>query len=145
MKKQNYSNHIRFYAPHHFILLPLLLILLGVGIWQAFSDDENQILWILFSTLIFLILFLTIMLRQHYALTIQDRLLRLEFKQRYFEIYGKRSDEVEKLLSFGQMAALRFAYDDEFIILLEDAVKNKTSAKEIKKSIKNWRPDLLRV
>lgn len=145
MNKQNYSNHIRFYAPHHFILLPLLLILLGVGIWQAFSDDENQILWILFSTLIFLILFLTIMLRQHYALTIQDRLLRLEFKQRYFEIYGKRSDEVEKLLSFGQMAALRFAYDDEFIILLEDAVKNKTSAKEIKKSIKNWRPDLLRV
>lgn len=145
MNKQNYSNHIRFYAPHHFILLPLLLILLGVGIWQAFSDDENLILWILFSTLIFLILFLTIMLRQHYALTIQDRLLRLEFKQRYFEIYGKRSDEVEKLLSFGQMAALRFAYDDEFIILLEDAVKNKTSAKEIKKSIKNWRPDLLRV
>ncbi len=145
MNKQNYSNHIRFYAPHHFILLPLLLILLGVGIWQVFSDDENQILWILFSTLIFLILFLTIMLRQHYALTIQDRLLRLEFKQRYFEIYGKRSDEVEKLLSFGQMAALRFAYDDEFIILLEDAVKNKTSAKEIKKSIKNWRPDLLRV
>ena len=145
MNKQNYSNHIRFYAPHHFILLPLLLILLGVGIWQVFSDDENQILWILFSTLIFLILFLTIMLRQHYALTIQDRLLRLEFKQRYFEIYGKRSDEVEKLLSFGQMAALRFAYDDEFIILLEDAVKNKTSAKEIKKSIKKWRPDLLRV
>ncbi|MBA5246080.1 hypothetical protein H1R16_00510 [Marnyiella aurantia] len=145
MNKQNYSNHIRFYAPHHFILLPLLLIHLGVGIWQVFSDDENQILWILFSTLIFLILFLTIMLRQHYALTIQDRLLRLEFKQRYFEIYGKRSDEVEKLLSFGQMAALRFAYDDEFIILLEDAVKNKTSAKEIKKSIKNWRPDLLRV
>ncbi|MBP0611770.1 hypothetical protein J8J42_01770 [Chryseobacterium sp. cx-311] len=145
MNKQNYSNHIRFYAPHHFILLPLLLILLGVGIWQAFSDDENQILWILFSTLIFLILFLTIMLRQHYALTIQDRLLRLEFKQRYFEIYGKRSDEVEKLLSFGQITALRFAYDDEFIILLEDAVKNKTSAKEIKKSIKNWKPDLLRV
>ncbi len=145
MKKQNYSNHIRFYAPHHFILLPLLLILLGVGIWQAFSDNDNQILWVLFSTSIFLILYLSIMVRQHYALTLQDRLLRLEFKQRYFELFGKRSDEVETQLSFGQIAALRFAYDDEFRTLLEETLKNNTSPGDMKKSIKNWKPDLLRV
>lgn len=145
MKKQDYSNHIRFYAPHHFIYLPLLIILLGTGLWMSFSSTDNQINWILFSVVIFLFIYLAVMVRQHYALTLQDRLLRLEFKQRYFELYGKRSDEVEKQLSFGQIAALRFAYDDEFPELLEMALRDNTSPKDIKKSIKNWKPDDMRV
>ncbi len=85
------------------------------------------------------------MLRQHYALGNQDRIIRLEFKQRYFEIFGKRSDDVENKLSFGQIAALRFAYDDEFSILLEKALTENISGDEIKKSITNWRPDHQRV
>ena len=85
------------------------------------------------------------MLRQHYALGNQNRIIRLEFKQRYFEIFGKRSDEVEEKLTFGQIAALRFAYDDEFKILLEKALNNNLSGDEIKKSITKWKPDFHRV
>ena len=118
MKKQDYSNHIRFYAPHHFIYLPLLFILLGTGLWMSFASTDQQIIWILFSAVIFLLTYLAVMVRQHYALTLQDRLLRLEFKQRYFELFGKRSDDVENQLSFGQIAALRFAHDGEFRDLL---------------------------
>ena len=44
------------------------------------------------------------MVRQHYALGNQNRIIRLEFKQRYFELFGKRSDEVEERLNFGQIA-----------------------------------------
>ncbi|WP_313501643.1 DUF6526 family protein [Kaistella carnis] len=145
MKIQNYDNHKKFYAPHHFIYLPLLAILQMIGIWKIFSDEVNQLSWILFSTVIFLIIYLALMVRQHYALGNQDRIVRLEFKQRYFEIFGKRSDEVENQLNFGQISALRFAYDEEFKILIEKALNEKISGDEIKKSITKWRPDNHRI
>ncbi len=85
------------------------------------------------------------MLRQHYALGNQNRIVRLEFKLRYFELFGKRSDEVESKLSFDQIASLRFAYDDEFKLLLDKAIEQKISGNEIKKSITNWKPDHNRV
>ncbi|SDL62758.1 DUF6526 family protein [Chryseobacterium taihuense] len=145
MNTQNYQNHRKFYPPHHFIYLPLLLALQIYGIYKSLQNDENQLVWILFSVVIFLLLYLSIMVRQHYALGLQNRLVRLEFKQRYFEMYGKRSDEIEAKLSFGQIAALRFAYDDEFNKLLNKALTENTSGDEIKKAIKNWKGDYHRI
>ncbi|MCZ2085328.1 MAG: DUF6526 family protein, partial [Flavobacteriales bacterium] len=134
MKNQNYTNYIKFYPPHHFIYLPLLGFLQILGIWKIFNDEPNQLIWILFSVVIFLFIYLALMVRQHYALGNQDRIVRLEFKLRYFALFGKSSDEVETQLSFGQIAALRFAYDDEFRILVEKALQQNISADEIKKS-----------
>ena len=145
MKNQNYQNHKKFYPPHHFIYLPLLFILQIVGIWKIFNDEPNQLVWILFSVIIFLFLYLALMLRQHYALGNQNRIVRLEFKLRYFELFGKSSDEVESKLSFGQLSALRFAYDDEFKVLLDKAIQQNISGDEIKKSITNWKADNHRV
>lgn len=145
MQTQNYNNHRKFYPPHHFIYLPLLLILQVFGIVKIFSDEMHQLTWILFSVVIFLLIFLAFMVRQHYALGNQDRIIRLEFKQRYFEIYNKRSDEVAEKLNFGQIAALRFAYADEFKVLLEKALNDNLSGDDIKKSITNWNADHHRV
>lgn len=145
MKTQNYRNHRKFYPPHHFVLLPLLMILEGYGIYKIWDDSENQLLWILFSVVIFLIFYLAFMTRQHYALGLQNRIVRLEFRQRYFEIFNKRSDEVCDKLSFGQIAALRFAYDEEFKELLYKALNENIPGDEIKKAIKNWRPDNERI
>lgn len=145
MKTQNYQSHRKFYAPHHFILLPLLMILEVWGIRKIFTDEANQLSWILFSIAVFLIFYLAFMMRQHYALGNQNRIIRLEFKQRYFEIFGKRSDEIAEKLNFGQIAALRFAYDDEFKILLQKALEKNLTGDEIKKSITNWKPDFHRV
>lgn len=145
MEIQNYKNHRKFYPAHHFIYLPLLFLLEVFGIYKVFSDVENKLTWTLFSVVLFLILYLAIMTRQHYALGLQNRLVRLEFKQRYFEIFNKRSDEVEGKLSFSQIAALRFAYDDEFKNLLNKALEENLSGDQIKKSIRNWRPDQHRI
>jgi len=145
MESQNYKNHRKFYAPHHFIFLPLLIVLEAIGIYKIWNDPQNQLLWILFSIIIFLIFYLAFMVRQHYAVGLQNRMVRLEFKQRYFEIFNLRSDEVEEKLKFGQIAALRFAYDDEFKILLEKALKDNISGDEIKKSITRWRADHHRI
>lgn len=145
MKTQNYQNHRKFYPPHHFILLPLMMILEGYGIYKIWDDTENQLIWILFSLVIFLFFYLAFMTRQHYAIGLQNRIVRLEFRQRYFEVFNKRSDEVCEKLSFGQIAALRFAYDDEFKELLYKALNENISGDEIKKAIKNWRPDNERI
>ncbi|WHF52281.1 DUF6526 family protein [Chryseobacterium gotjawalense] len=145
MQNQNYQNHKKFYPPHHFIYLPLVFILQIVGIWKIFKDEHNQLIWILFSVVIFLILYLALMIRQHYALGNQNRIIRLEFKLRYFELFGKSADETESKLSFDQIAALRFAYDDEFKMLLDKALQQNISGDEIKKSITNWKPDHHRV
>lgn len=145
MKTQNYTNYRKYYPPHHFIYLPLLILLEAFGIYNIWADKENQLVWILFSILVFLIFYLAIMIRQHYALGNQNRIVKLEFQQRYFEIFNKRSDEVCEKLNFGQIAALRFAYDDEFKELLYKTLKENISGEEIKKSIKNWRPDNHRI
>ncbi|SHE92260.1 DUF6526 family protein [Chryseobacterium sp. OV279] len=145
MSEQNYKNHRKFYPPHHFIYLPILIILEIFGIYKIWDNPENQLTWILFSIVIFLLFYLAFMTRQHYALGLQNRMVMLEFKQRYFEIFGQRSDEVANQLKFSQIAALRFAYDDEFKELLGRALKENISGDEIKRSIKNWRADHQRI
>lgn len=142
---QNYQNHKRYYTPHHFIFLPLLGLLISLAIYKSFQDEAHQLEWMLFGTTIFCLLYLTLMLRQHYALGNQNRIVRLEFRLRYFELMGKSSKEVEKQLSFGQIAALRFAPDEEFIPLLEKTLHKKLSADNIKQSIKNWEADSMRL
>lgn len=145
MKEQNYRNHRKFYPPHHFIYLPILIVLEIFGIYKITDDPENRLTWILFSIVIFLLFYLAFMTRQHYALGLQNRMVILEFKQRYFEIFNKRSDEIVDQLKFDQIAALRFTYDDEFKELLEKALQENISGDEIKRSIKRWRADLLRI
>lgn len=145
MESQNYKNHRKFYPPHHFIYLPLVMVLEIFGIYKIFNDAPHQLIWILFSVVVFLILYLAVMVRQHYALGLQNRMVRLEFKQRYFELFQLRSDEVESKLKFDQIAALRFAYDDEFKELLYQALHENIKGDEIKKSIKKWRADHHRI
>ena len=134
-----------YYLPHHFIFLPLMLVLMIFGITKTFKDENHQLEWALFSILSFCILYLAVMLRQHYALGNQDRIVRLEFRLRYFELFGKRSAEIEEKLSFKQIAALRFAGDDEFETLLTRALTENLRAGEIKKSIQNWQTDHMRL
>lgn len=145
MSQQNYKNHARYYAPHHFVFLPLMGILLVWGLVNAYRNEDKRVEWLLFSLLSFCILYLALMLRQHYALGNQNRIVRLEFRLRYFELFGMSSSTVEDKLSFGQIAALRFADDNEFKALLEQALQHNLSGDEIKQRIKNWQADNMRV
>jgi hypothetical protein len=145
MKEQNYKNHIRYYIPHHFIFLPLVGFLLALGAWKAYTDEANRLVWLLFGIVCFCILYLAIMLRQHYALGNQDRIVRLEFRLRFFELYGTDPEEAEDKLSFGQIAALRFCDNDEFKLLLSRALRENLSPDEIKKAINNWQADDMRL
>lgn len=144
MERQTYKNHIRYYTPHHFVYYPILLVFLCLSIYFSFTSPEH-ILWV-FISIIFVFLFcLAFMLRQHYALILQDRIVRLELRYRYFSLTGKRLEEFESRLRDSQIFALRFASDSELPALVEKVLKDNLSGRGIKKSIVNWKGDYHRV
>lgn len=145
MAEQNYKNHIRFYPPHHFVFYPFMLALLAVAVWFVFENEQDRVVWIFIAVIIATVIWVAFMLRQHYALTLQNRLILLELRYRYFIVTGSRLEAIEDKLSEGQLFALRFAPDDELEALAGRAVKESLSPDEIKKSVKNWRADNRRV
>jgi hypothetical protein len=145
MAVQDYKNHIRFYPPHHFVFYPIVLALLASSIYYSITDLPNQKLWIFISALIFVVGWLAFMLRQHYALVLQNRIVRLELRYRYFVITGTRFEPMEYLLKDSQLFALRFASDEELPKLVQQAVAEKMSGNAIKKAIINWFSDHNRV
>ena len=88
---------------------------------------------------------LSFMMRQHYSLTIQNRLIRMEMRFRYHVLTGHRLEPLEQQLTLRQIIALRFASDEELPALVQRAIAENLPPKEIKKSIKNWQADDMRV
>jgi len=145
MSTQNYGNHIRYYTAHHFVFYPIIGLFFLFSLYQSFSNDSNQLLWLMIAALFLAIALLSYMLRQHYALGNQNRIVRLEMRFRYYVLTQQRFEPIESRLSLSQVFALRFASDEELPALAERALKENLSADEIKRSIKNWLPDEMRL
>ncbi|MEO8239702.1 MAG: DUF6526 family protein [Flavobacterium sp.] len=144
MKPQSYKNHIRFYPPHHFVYYPILILFLVTSIYFAIAST-NHLLWA-FIAVIFVFLFcLAFMLRQHYALILQNRIVKLELRYRYFVLTGNRLEAIEYKYTDDQLYAFRFASDAEFLPLMERSIKENLSGDDIKKAIVNWKGDYCRV
>jgi len=145
---QNYQNHRRYYIPHHFVFYPIILALTIYSFYRSSQADhhaEAACLWFAFGVVFILLAWLSFMMRQHYALNNQNRIVRLEMRLRYYELTQQRFDSIERQLSFGQIAALRFASDAELPALVQRTLAEKMSSNEIKRAIQNWQPDYMRV
>jgi hypothetical protein len=145
MKKQSYQNHIFYYWPHHFLFYGAVIAAFGFCGFGIYKYPAERFLWIMIAVCVFLIVLLAYMLRQHYALGNQNRIVRLEMRLRYYILTSRRFEDVEVKLSFKQIAALRFASDDELQTLINRAIADNLSPDEIKKSITMWSPDTMRV
>ncbi len=145
MKTQQYTNHVRYYPPHHFIFYPVVILLLFIGIRGIWLDDADKSLWVMATLLTTMTGWLSFMMRQHYALTCQNRIVRLEMRLRYYQLTQQRLENIEHRLSFNQLAALRFASDEELIPLIQRVLTEELSPDAIKQAIKNWQPDMMRV
>lgn len=140
---QNYSNHRKFYIPHHFIFYPVSLLMLGFSVYRYFADGNA--FWLLFSGVIFLIIWLSFMLRQHYALGLQNRLILDEFRFRYFALSGKRLEQLDYKFTDAQIFSLRFSRDEDLEQMMTKTMANNWDADTIKKNIPVWNPDEKRV
>jgi hypothetical protein len=141
---QNFKNHSRYNPLHHFVLTPISLTLL---VWTIinFFQDKNTISQKVYFLLISIAILLVSLMARMYATKNQDRIIRLEMRQRYFEMTGKSFAEKESQLRLGQIIALRFASDEELLNLMEKAIVEKLKSNEIKQAIRNWQADTNRV
>jgi len=145
MTKQNYNYHIRYYPPHHFVFYPVMFVLIGFTAYKLWQDTHQRLIWAILLLLAVIITWLAWMLRQHYALTLQNRLILTELRYRYYVLTGSRLEPMEAQLGEGRLFALRFAPDGEFATLVQKALEENLSPDDIKKSIQDWKADDRRV
>jgi hypothetical protein len=143
------KNTVQFYPWHHFVLLPLALLMAGYTVLRytkvAGNDDQTARLWFSVAVLAIIGVGVLLLLRQHYALQLQDRICRLEVRQRYFEVSGQRFASLEKQLTLRQILSLRLAGDAELPALAQAAVAEKLSPQDIQARITDFQFDALRV
>lgn len=143
MNEQNFKNHGRFVPLYHFFALPMLVINFGWSIyrWIAAGFSIGGLEWVLTSAA----LFLGVVYPRLFALSVQDRVIRLEERLRYERVLPEelrwRADE----LTVNQFVSLRFASDEELGKLMQKVLDGKLAErKRIKQLINKWRPDYLR-
>ena len=144
MERQSFKNHIRFYTPHHFVYYPIILTFQAFSMYFTFTK-EDKLIWAFISASFIALFCLAFMVRQHYALILQNRIVRLELRYRYFALTWKRFEAIEDQLKNDQIFALRFAPDEELLGLIEKTISKNLSGTEIKKAIVNWKGDYERV
>jgi Family of unknown function (DUF6526) len=135
---QNYRNHKRIvFFYHGFTLLAILALLIGSFINLLHAERGNLYSAALLVLVSFILLSLFVFVRQ-FPMKVQDRAIRAEENLRHFMLTGKQLD---RQLTIGQIVALRFASDEEFVRLAKRAVEEALNNDEIKREIRNWRPD----
>lgn len=149
MSTQNYKNHSKYYPLHHFMFYPIMLILLALSLFEFWDNAVGyrnlSLIWLAISLIVISVILLSFMLRQHYALGLQDRLIINEFKFRYFTLTGNRLENSTYYFSDSQIFALRFAEDEDLMELMHETAQNDWSSTQIKKNIKNWKADHKRI
>ena len=140
---QNYSNHTRWYPLFHFVVVPLLALNFLSHLVRLFMAPS----WTMgFWTLLSVTLILLALASRQMALKAQDRVIRLEEKLRYREVLSAELSGRFDELHIGQVIALRFAPDGELGGLVERTLNGEfAKTGDIKKAIKDWRGDYLRV
>jgi len=129
-------------VPWHFIAFPLLLINVIVAAVALFKNPGLTTVWLL---LVAIALVLTVFTARSMATVNQDRLIRLEERIRLNQLMPGREADVAKL-SLDQLVGLRFADDAEAPGLVDRIMAGDLSDREdIKKEVKVWRGDTLRV
>lgn len=141
---QNYANHRQYVPGFHIVLLGMLVLtLIGSIVNLVKSLDDHQRLYS--ASLIVVLDIAALMLWffiRTFSLKAQDRAIRAEENLRHFAMTGKLLDARLKL---GQVIALRFASDGEFVALAKKAADEGLAPNDIKQSIKDWRADTYRV
>ncbi len=143
MAEQNFANHSKYFPLFHFFVLPVLLINLGVQIYWL------TVFWITFSgvfgVLLALALILGFLCARRFALSVQDRVIRLEERLRYQRLLPADLQPRIEEFTVAQLVSLRFASDSELPVLARKVLDEKMQErKAIKQLVRNWKPDYLR-
>jgi hypothetical protein len=139
---QTYRNHTRFFPLFHFFVLPVLLINFANAVRHLYYRQARDTVWeVIFAAALFgLALAARVM-----ALTVQDRVIRLEMRLRMNQVLPADLCARAGQLTRQQLVALRFASDAELADLVRDVLDGKLQTqKAIKERVRQWTGDYLR-
>ena len=139
---QNYANHARFYPLFHYFVAPVLILNLLYTIWRSIQRPSLDTIWevVLAAGLVG-----TATAARLMALTVQDRVIRLEMRLRLNQLLPPDLHRRIGDLTAAQLVGLRFAADAELPELVRRVLGGSLkTTKEIKKAVGNWQGDYLR-
>jgi len=142
-KTQDYKSHRKYVPSFHFFVLPVLLLNIGVEAARLYRYQTVYHVWLV---VVAISLFIFAFAARGMAARAQDRVIRLEERQRLTSLMPPESHEKIKNLTPAQLVALRFASDEEAPDLAQRTLTGEfKSPEDIKKAVKNWRADVHRV
>jgi hypothetical protein len=139
---QDLASHARYVPGYHFVLSTLLLLVLGWAITNLVRAPgvPTALGMVLAISLILMYWYMRV-----FAVTVQDRVIRLEERLRMASLFP--ADLQHRIPEFSpeQLVALRFASDSELPTLARRVLDERVAdAKAIKRMVREWRADHLR-
>jgi Family of unknown function (DUF6526) len=140
---QTYATHRRFIPAFHFFVLPVLFANVVVVAMQFARDPRFLTGW---GIVVAVALFIGVLYLRFMPVRAQDRIIRLEERTRLDRLVPSDLRGRIGELTAAQLVAIRFAPDDEVPELTRRALNGDLKTQgEIKRAIRNWRADHLRV
>ncbi len=139
---QSFENHARYQPLFHFIASPIAGIATLHLAWVAIRQPTARHVG---DALLMFGIAAGIWVSRTMALTVQNRVIRLEMRLRLKEVLPPALAARIRELTVRQLIALRFAGDAELPALVERTLKGEfAKPRDIKRAITDWQPDHLR-
>jgi hypothetical protein len=141
-KPQTFKNHAKFVPAFHFFAVPIAAANFVLAAMRAFENPTRDTIMAALMGASLLVMYF---LARVFALTVQDRIIRLEMRLRLRELLP--ADLVPRIPEFttAQLVSLRFAGDAELPALARKVLDERMQdRKQIKMLIRDWQADNLR-
>ncbi|HSZ20366.1 MAG TPA: DUF6526 family protein [Candidatus Acidoferrum sp.] len=140
---QNLQNHTRLVPPFHMFVLPVFLLNAGGSIYHIVRAGITY--GSVVNVLVAFALLTFALYARLFALTVQDRVIRLEMRMRLAELLPAELRPRIPEFTVAQLVSLRFAGDAELPALARKVLDEKmNNRKAIKQLVKDWQGDYLR-
>jgi hypothetical protein len=143
MAEQNFSNHAKLVPAFHFFVVPVFALnfIQSIIHWVKIGYTFDASVGVLTAAALIVLA----VVARLFALTVQDRVIRLEERLRMERLLPEDLKPRIGEFSRSQLIALRFASDAELPALARKVLSDKVSdPKTIKQLVQNWRADHLR-
>jgi len=142
-QSQSFASHRRWIPMWHFFALPVLIINVFVVAIDYVRDSRLINGW---AVIVAIALAVGIFVSRSMPLRAQDRIIRLEERARLERVLPSDLRGRVGELTPSQLIAIRFAADDEVPDLTRRTLNGELKSQgDIKRAIRTWRADTLRV
>lgn len=141
-KSQSFENHARWSPIYHFVASPITLLYALHTTWHFVRNPSTPHL---LEALYGIAIACAVLSSRLMAITVQNRVVRLEMRLRLKELLPAELQPRIRELSTRQLIALRFAGDAELPGLVQRTLQGEfAKPRDIKRAVTDWQPDFLR-